>query len=268
MMEPAGLSTAHNSTLSSALIWAGGSKIKVTRNYVSGSQVGGGRRGVIVGFSQASRRRMMRKLAETAVDKLPVFVTMTFPDEYYDNRLNWKHWKKILRRFEMRFIRAFPKACYLWRVEWKPRLSGKHIGDLFPHFHLLVWGLDMLLLRSWVARNWWEVAGKLSEDHFKAGTRTEPIYNRRQMFAYISKYMSKVTPEEENIPCGRVWGVVAVENIPWVKGLLIQLTEQEAIKLIRYLRRYAHLKSRDYKSLTVLVDGNFWYDRLQDILYS
>jgi hypothetical protein len=45
-----------------------------------------------------------------------------------------------------RLHRACPEACGFWRIEWKARKSGLHVGKLFPHFHLLVWKLPQRLL--------------------------------------------------------------------------------------------------------------------------
>jgi hypothetical protein len=43
--------------------------------------------------------------------------------------------------FMKRLRRACPTACGFWRIEWQSRKSGLYEGRLFPHFHLLVWGL-------------------------------------------------------------------------------------------------------------------------------
>jgi hypothetical protein len=74
---------------------------------------------------------------------LPQFVTMTLPDESFCDDVGEfakraKHWLDV---WERRLLRVAPKACGFWRIEWKARQSGQHEGKLFPHFHLLVWGL-------------------------------------------------------------------------------------------------------------------------------
>lgn len=260
-----GLSTAHISTLSHALIWEGGSKIKVSRNHPDGISKGGGLRGKITEFSKGSRRRFMLKLAEVDRAVLPLFCGLTFPDEYFDHTGDPAHWKICLKRFIERFKRRFPSGSFFWRLELMPRKSGKHVGQVFPHFHLIVYGVDYADLLGWLSAAWYESCGKLSLDHLIAGTRVEKIANPRHLSAYVSKYMAK--PAKFTLEIGRVWGVVRIELIPWVRALLCQLTENEAVRLIRYLRRFAHLRSRDYKSLTVLVDAHFWYVNLDRILY-
>lgn len=103
-----------------------------------------GKRGACMGFSFGSRRRMLDRLNSVKVDSsLPVFLTMTLPDEVFDDCASSfaktaKHW---LDNFQKRLVRLVPGACGFWRIEWQSRKSGKYEGKLVPHFHLLVWGL-------------------------------------------------------------------------------------------------------------------------------
>jgi len=104
----------------------------------------GGVRGKCKGFSFGSRRRMLNRLNQVSVAApLPQFITMTLPDEVFCDSVGefakrakcWKdNWLK-------RVLRVCPGACGFWRIEWKARLSGDHVGKLFPHFHMLIWGL-------------------------------------------------------------------------------------------------------------------------------
>jgi len=101
-------------------------------------------RGQCKGFSFGSRRRFLDRTNQiSCAADLPDFVTLTLPDD---------SWKPVLSEFAKlakmrldvllkRLHRACPSACGFWRIEWKARKSGKHEGKLFPHFHLLVWGL-------------------------------------------------------------------------------------------------------------------------------
>jgi hypothetical protein len=102
------------------------------------------RRGVCKGFSFGSRRRMLDRLNQvsTAAD-LPDFVTLTLPDDCFDDSVSSfaKTAKLHLDVLLKRLHRACPSACGFWRIEWKARKSGEHEGKLVPHFHLLVWGL-------------------------------------------------------------------------------------------------------------------------------
>jgi len=103
-----------------------------------------GRRGKCKGFSFGSRRRMLDRLNSVSVaSSLPQFITMTLPDDVFCDDVGEfartaKHW---LDTFLKRLSRVAPGAAGFWRIEWKSRASGTYLGKLFPHFHLLVWGL-------------------------------------------------------------------------------------------------------------------------------
>jgi hypothetical protein len=263
-----GLSKLHKSTqgtLSCGLFYIGGSKIKVSRNYEYIKHEYEHKRGKIKGFSKASRRRMMYKMAEIDRNVKPEFATLTFPDEYYEFLDDDEQYKKIWKRFENRFRRKYPEAAAYWKKEYKPRKTGKYINVKFPHIHLLIYGIDHDEIQKWLMKTWWECCGKLSIEHLMAGTSCETVRSTRGVSYYVSKYMAKI--DENTGPTGRMWGIIQPENIPWVKGILVQLNENEAIRLIRYMKRYARLKSRDYKSLIIFCNPDFWWDRLQDILY-
>lgn len=260
-----GLSTVHNRTLSSGIFWLGAGLVKVTRNYDYIPSSVEHKRGVISGFSKGSRKRLMRKLAKINNSVLPLFVTLTFPDEFFEHRLNTVYIKQVLRRFELRFRRAYPNGSYIWREEYQDRKSGRYVGEMFPHFHLLVYGVDHVELRKFVTVAWWEACGKLSQAHLMAGTQVSRVENKRHLMGYVSKYIAKV--EDKSILTGRVWGICNVENIPFVKGILIQLSEKEAVQLVRYFRRYARIRGRDYKSLTVFTNPDYWYERIDRLLY-
>jgi hypothetical protein len=87
---------------------------------------------------------MLNKLNTVSVAAdLPYFLTMTLPDDVFDDSYaNFTKTGKVwLDRFFKRLLRACPSACGIWRMEHQSRKSGVHEGKLFPHFHLLVWGL-------------------------------------------------------------------------------------------------------------------------------
>lgn len=259
------LITAHNGTLPSAVFWVGGSKVRVNRFSEDQPQKGGGKRGKITGFSRGSRRRLMRKLAEVKRGVCPLWVGLTFPDEFHNSLAELHSWRKCFRRFEKRFTRRFPGGGLVWRLEFQDRKSGLYKGAIFPHYHLLVYGVSFLEFSAWVKLAWWEACGRLSGDHLTYGAHVDVLKSPGKVNAYISKYLAKVADTGRDI--GRVWGIVGVENLPWVRAVLCQLTEQEAVQLIRYMRRFARLRSRDYKSLTVLLDAEFWWLALDRLLY-
>ena len=117
--------------------YEGGSLIEVHGPGLSG-QKGGGKRGVIRRFSEASRRRLLRALSRTLRGQLPVFVTLTYPDGFPGDP---RRWKADLKAWLKRVHRQFPKAAGFWKLELKPRQSGSNQGEVAPHFHVLLWGL-------------------------------------------------------------------------------------------------------------------------------
>lgn len=103
-------------------------------------------RGVCKGFSFGSRRRMLDRLNQVSVcADHPDFVTLTLPDDCFEDSVASfaKTAKLHLDVLLKRLHRACPSASGFWRIEWKARKSGLHEGKLFPHFHLLVWGLPL-----------------------------------------------------------------------------------------------------------------------------
>jgi len=50
---------------------------------------------------------------------------------------------------------------------------------------------------------------------------------------------------------GRYWGFRGI--IPWADVLTLEVNNEVAVQMIRYLRRYIHVRGRDFKSLTGIV---------------
>ena len=101
-------------------------------------------RGTCKGFSRGARRRMMDKLNTIREDAvLPVFVTMTLPDDVYVNSVTEfaKQAKVYLSSFMKRLLRVAPGASAVWRIEWQKRKSGEREGEWVPHVHMMVFGL-------------------------------------------------------------------------------------------------------------------------------
>ena len=105
-----------------------------------------GRRGKCRGFSFGSRRRMLDRLnTVSCAAENPEMVTLTLPDDAFNDCVTEfaKLAKRLLDAWLKRLRRVCPSACGFWRIEWKARKSGLHEGKLFPHFHLLVWGVPV-----------------------------------------------------------------------------------------------------------------------------
>ena len=134
------------------------------------------RRGVCKGFSFGSRRRMLDRLNQISVTAdNPDFVTLTLPDDSFDDSVPRfaRTAKDMLDVLLKRLSRVCPLACGFWRIEWKGRKSGLHEGKLFPHFHLLVWGLPQRDFRSAV-------------DGSSSGESYVPVVDLQQSFSGLS----------------------------------------------------------------------------------
>lgn len=197
-------------------------------------------KGDIVGFSIHSRRRLMRLIASTERDNRPLFVTLTYPDEFDQDKAKWKRDVDV---FGKRFSRAFPGHGFIWRIEFKERRSGVNVGLIAPHFHLLVWGVSITDFREFGDKAWYSVVGSGDKRHFGAGVSSERVRRWGGTMAYVSKYIAKV----EGVPAGwsgRVWGAVGREKLPWAVMITIEISDVAGVKLTRLARKMMRLKGR------------------------
>jgi hypothetical protein len=89
--------------------------------------------------------------------------------------------------------------------------------------------------------------------HLKAGTQVARVRSWRGVMFYAGKYMAKMDNIE--FETGRVWGYFNAGYIPWSDCEVIELTQEKVVKLMRMLRRYAHIKARDFPSLTIFINN-------------
>ena len=256
--EGATLSTCHNSP--QIIMRSGASVLKVKRTQrekqEENQEQERAKRGKVAGFSAKSRNRLMRTLAEVRRDCLPVFVTLTFPAHYP----TIERAKRDLDTFIKRLARQFPAVAGVWKLE--PQKRGA------PHFHLLIWGVSYSELLAFVPVAWCEVVGSDDPNHLawhKGELGNSPcvqqIESQRGVFWYASKYMSKEVGTMFS-DWGRWWGVFHRDNLPLGEVVNVEVTEEKAIEFIRYMRRFAHIRSRDYRTLTIICDADFWINRL------
>lgn len=123
-------------------------------------------------------------------------VTLTYPRVWSGDPADWK---RDLDVWLKRLLRRCPGASGVWKLE--PQGRGA------PHFHLLLWGVGYLD-HQWVARSWWDVCGRASRDHLRAGTRVEAVRHSHCVGSYVSKYAGKSVDSPGNWPeyPGRYWG--------------------------------------------------------------
>jgi hypothetical protein len=195
-------------------------------------------RGQINEYSRKSRMRFRKLVASTLKDCLPLFVHLTYPDEY---AFDWKRWKRDLKALWQRIERQWPLASWIWRLEFQKRGA--------PHFHIFLYGIYDKLGRQrfkheWISDVWFEIVGSGDEKHRRAGTRVELIRSRAGAMSYAVGYASKSNQTLPGQCVGRYWGVCGRERLP--VGEFIQfeipLRADQAIK--RTIRRFQSAMKR------------------------
>lgn len=199
----------------------------------------GGLRGDVVGFSRASRMRLLRLLNMVRKHtRLPRFVTLTLHNPLPDG----VPFRKILHRFfsALRYL-SVPYTVgwggWIWRVELQERGV--------EHVHMLIWSdlSDDVIIRLWL-----KASKQLDDDdavnvHYgRYGNRpaVEPVRSRRGVMWYASKYLSKAAPEL--VYRGRSWGHWG--NIPLSPFVDFQMSFKAAMAFRRAVRRTAERKRK------------------------
>lgn len=227
---------------------------------------GGGKRGEIKGFSRASRKRMIEFMAKTRFVGQLLFATFTYPDAFpIDDKKTWDaHFEALRRRIE----REYPEYNILWRKELKRRKSGRNIGYVAPHWHMIIdtkiesvpdiredhylsYGISKPKTTSsasrkferWALQAWSEIVGSGDVKHGQQGCFVVACRNRRHAFKYISKYVAK--EENDDFVVGRRWGRIGKWNTA-SSGYFV-LTRIELIELKRLLRGWMKSKGIDYR---------------------
>lgn len=263
----------HNIRQGELRVYQGGSLIECKRKRTwTTLERPGSDRGVVCGFSLDARRRMLRFIAKLERTRKPLFVTLTYPDEAFNFRLEGRTLKEThLKLFYQRLEYKYPGVSFIWRMEYASRKSGKHVGELFPHFHLLVWGVedvDIEEVREFVASAWWSLCGKLSEAHRRAGTRVERIRSINGVFWYAAKYLSKEVADQ-NLQVGRWWGVKGKQNLPEVYCHVLKFLEDEHLrKIIDWMAANAGLPEAEWSGLSIFCDASdFFFETLDKLLF-
>lgn len=214
----------------------------------------GGIRKECKGFSDNSRRRLIQKMAMWNLNDLfPYFVTLTYPRLY---AADWEIWKRDLDVFFKRLERKYPEligSC--WRVEFQRRGA--------PHFHLIAVCSkackNLALFRLQIAEMWAQIVadgyqkdgGDMAayapeyQKHLKAGTGVEAVQGRKQLMAYVSKYLAKVDQSNAPTEWGRNWGFRNISgHLDFSPVEVIEIDYCEATQLKRYIRRWLRSRGR------------------------
>lgn len=215
------------------------------RVVVSRTPRAGGTKKEITGFSDKSRRTLLRKIAEIAWDFLRelrlrvFFVTLTYPEAWPEDPKECKaHLRALLRRMERRFG---PSCTGFWRLGIQSRAAW--------HFHLLVFlphsrGL-LPDLRRFLASNWREVRGEAyGGRHSKSGTRVD---EKRcyEAFTSAGRYLAKREEFPEGLTTGRIWGTWRADALPVLPPEVITVSRDDAFKIRRAYRRLSRRKGNN-----------------------
>src|SRR5918995_899355 len=224
-----------------------------TKNRLSSHRrCGGGIRDRVRGFSRASRRNLLLRLASInrrafrAFKGRMIFVTLTYPHEYPKDPEVCKNHLKALRR---RLQRKSGDFAGFWRMGIQRRGAW--------HFHLLLFvgpsigPLDEL--RRFISSSWYEVTGKVSEGHLQAGTRVEAVRKWREATSYVERYMAKPEEFPEGLQTGRIWGIWNEDYLP-VQWETVEVSLQDAFMIRRIYRKLARRKgSGSLRPISVFV---------------
>ena len=242
---------------------AGASLLKAHRGGVSEAPKGG-RRGAIGGFSSAARRRLMYFISSVRRDaKLPLFVTLTYPEDFPDPKTSKRHLRMFLKRLE-RFMAGKGLYGLIWKLE--PQERGA------PHYHIMIWGCDLIELMGFVPQAWYEIAGGGDYKHFmwhSGEFENQHCVQQVRKFEGVRNYASKYLGKTFEVAgwsekwTGRFWGVVNRDAIPLGELVQVEVTKKKAVELMRYGRRFAGLdKFRSNKSLTIFCDADQWIEKV------
>jgi hypothetical protein len=224
-----------------------------TSNQLSSSRrLGGGTRDKVRGFSRASRRNLLLRLASINRRAFKAFkgrmisITLTYPREHPEDPEVCKNHLKALRR---RLQRRFGDFAGFWRMGIQKRGAW--------HFHLLLsMGASigpLSDLRRFISSSWHEVTGKVSEGHLRAGTRVEVVKKWREATSYVERYMAKPEEFPEGLQTGRFWGIWNAELLP-VRWETAEVSLRDAYKIRRIYRKLARRKgSGSLRRITVFV---------------
>lgn len=202
----------------------------------------GGIRGDVTGWSAESRRRMVKTLEALPWDRLGrlAWIGLTYPAEYpEDGRIVKRQFDNWLNRWR----RAFGQPVGAWKIEYQRRGA--------PHYHvLLTWpeGRSVEDLRQWVGATWYEVCGRISVDHLKAGTKCDVWRMEDSPAAYFAGYGQKASKEYQQAPRpgyvapGRFWGLVGIR--PQWSELAISADQFQQVKRICYGIRRSRINRR------------------------
>ncbi len=204
------------------------------------------------GFSKASRRNLLRRLASIdrgafrAFGGRVLFVTLTYPHVWPEDS---EECKRHLKAFRKRLQREYGQFAAFWRLGIQERGAW--------HFHLLLFVGPSFgpigELRRFISSSWYEVTGKVSKGHLRAGTRVEAVRKWKEATSYVERYMAKPEEFPEGLKTGRIWGVWNEKLLP-VRWETARVSLRDAFRIRRIYRKLRRRKGcGSLRRITVFV---------------
>lgn len=233
-----------------------GKRMKVSRQRFRGVPVKPPTRGQITGFSKRARGRMLRKVASIDWDNVRQghFITYTYPDaRALSGRIERNKAKSSIHRDVEREMGR--RVAALYRVEWKPRLTGQLIGQLAPHLHVLYFGIEYIDY-EYLRRRW---AGAIGFDGY-ANIDGKKLDAGDMAAVYMAKYCAKEespirldNEPYENKEVGKAYGWRRQELVPYHPMEVLSLSEDEYdLLMVRGKRILDHLNKPYVDGYTLL----------------
>ncbi len=192
---------------------------------------GGGIRGKVTEFSEASRLTFLRCLASidyTTFEGKIYYLTLTYADIWPEDPQICKRHLEALRK---RLQRKFGNFSGFWRLGVQRRGAW--------HLHLLLFVFPsfgpLSELRQFVASCWYEICGRVSEGHLLAGTNVQEIRTWKSV-GYVGRYMARPERFPEGANLGRVWGTWNKHLLP-IRWETTKVSLEDAYRIRRVYRR-------------------------------
>lgn len=216
----------------------------------------GGKRGEISDFSDAARLRMIKNLhrIDFSLQNLPLFVTLTYPDELATPDLDTRNvHRKVFARHLEKLLAQHVAAS--WRIEWVARQSGALVGSPCPHWHLLIFNVGFIpyeeINRLWKLTIGWEGYNR---------TEIKRTDEKGAIQGYMAKYISKdalplslvIAAYQSKV--GRSYGWLRKEELPWCRAYQCKtLTESQRQALTSFAaEKLPHVLEHIESSWTLL----------------
>jgi hypothetical protein len=193
------------------------------------------KRGCITMFSRAARLRMLCFVSKIDWKKsLPgLFLTCTYPDSI---RIERRGQLNMHRQLFWRYMETFldKKTAALWRIEWKARITGDHVGQHFPHYHFLIFNTPFISIEK-IYESWRQ---SISSREIPV-CWIEKIDSGPKAGSYVAKYSAKDdcllddVAYHNTIPGGRNWGILRKPLVNLERSILFRVKECAKTQEIR-----------------------------------